>query len=46
MFPILYEGKTDEYVTKFEKQNKEYKIDFDYLHIHDWRELIRILENV
>ena len=46
MFPILYEGKTDEYVTKFEKQNKEYKIDFDYLHINDWCELIRILENV
>lgn len=43
MFPVLYEGKTDEYVLKFENQNKGYEIDFEHLHIFDWRELIKIL---
>ena len=44
MFPVLYEGKTDEYVPKFENQNKGYEIDFEYLHIGDWRELIKGLD--
>lgn len=44
MFPVLYEGKTDEHVSKFENQNKGYEIDFEHLHIGDWRELIKELE--
>ena len=37
MFPVLYEGKTDEDIPRFKSENKEYEIDFDYLHIYDWR---------
>ncbi len=44
MFPVLYEGKTDEDIPRFKSGNKEYEIDFDYLHIYDWRELIEILK--
>lgn len=43
MFPVLYEGKHDECVPEFENQNKGYEIEFEYLHIHDWRELIGII---
>lgn len=39
MFPVLYEGKTDEHVSKFENQNKGYEINFEHLHIGEWREL-------
>lgn len=39
MFPVLYEGKTEEDVPKFMHQNDGYEIDFEYLHIHDWREM-------
>ena len=46
MFPVLYEGKTDEHVPKFENQNKGYEIDFEYLHIEDWRELIKELDGI
>lgn len=44
MFPVLYEGKTDEDITRFKSGNKEYEIDFDYLHIYDWWKLIEILK--
>ena len=44
MFPDLYEGKTDEDIPRFKSENKEYEIDFDHLHIYDWRELIEILK--
>ena len=44
MFPVLYEGKTDEDIPRFKSGNKEYEIDFDHLHIYDWRELIEILK--
>jgi len=44
MFPVLYEGKTDEDIPRFKNENKEYEIDFDYLHIYDWRELIESLK--
>lgn len=46
MFPVLYEGKTEENVPKFEQQNVGYEIDFDCLHISGWRELIEILEKM
>lgn len=46
MFPVLYEGKTDEDIPRFKSGNKEYEIDFDYLHIYDWWELIEILKKV
>ena len=44
MFPVLYEGKTAEDIPRFKSGNKEYEIDFDYLHIYDWWELIEILK--
>ena len=44
MFPVLYEGKTDEDIPRFKSGNKEYEIDFDYSHIYDWWKLIEILK--
>lgn len=44
IFSVLYEGQTEENVPKFAQQNVGYEIDFDYLHIHDWREMIEILK--
>lgn len=44
MFPVLYEGKNDECVPEFENQNKGYEVEFEYLRIHDWRELIEKLD--
>jgi len=44
MFPVLYSGKTPDGTNPFAKQNEGITIDFEYLHIHDWRELIDVLE--
>ena len=44
IFPILYSGETIDETNPFANQNDGLRIDFDYLHIHDWRELIDILE--
>lgn len=46
MFPVLYEGKTEENVPKFARQNVGYEIDFDYLKIYDWREMIGVLSKI
>ena len=43
MFPVLYEGRT-KYETHFlSDQNDRDNPDFEYLRIHDWRELMDIL---
>ena len=46
MFPVLYEGITADGVNPFVHQNDNLKIDFEYLHITDWNELIDILEQM
>lgn len=43
MYPVLYEGDTPDEINPFAHQNDGIKVDFDYLHIHDWRELVEIL---
>ena len=44
MFPVLYEGTTDDGTNPFPHQNDNLKVDFEYLHITDWTELIDVLE--
>lgn len=46
IFPVFYEGKINDEINPLAKWNEGLEIDFDYLHIHDWRELIAILENI
>ena len=45
IFPVLYEGSTAEENPSVH-DNKEMNIPFEHLHIHDWRELIEIIENL
>lgn len=44
IFPVLYEGKTPEgnFSPFCQKDNRE--VDFQYLHIYHWNEMIEILE--
>lgn len=44
MFPVLYEGTTEGNTKSFAHMNNKLKIDFEYLHITNWNELINILE--
>ncbi|MDE6847328.1 MAG: HAD family hydrolase [Lachnospiraceae bacterium] len=44
IYPVLYEGDTPDEVNPFLHQNDGIEVDFDYLHIHDWREMVEILE--
>ena len=46
MFPVLYEGITADGTNPFAHQNDKLKIDFEYLHIGNWNELIDILERM
>ena len=46
MFPVLYEGMTVDCTNPFAHQNDNLEIDFEYLHIQDWNELIEILEQM
>ena len=46
MFPVLYEGRTDDNTNSFAHQNDNWKIDFEYLHITDLNELIDVLERM
>ena len=44
MFPVLYEGKGEaEERSPYLDRNRQIKVDFDYLHIHHWRELMEVL---
>jgi putative hydrolase of the HAD superfamily len=40
IFPVLYEGTTPDHVDPFAHQNDGKKMEFEHLHIHDWRELV------
>ena len=46
MFPVLYEGTTADGTNPFAHQNDNLKIDFEYLHITDWKELIDVLDQM
>lgn len=46
MFPVLYEGRTDDNTNPFAHQNDNWKIDFEYLHITNLNELIDVLERM
>lgn len=46
IFPVLYEGETPGDINPHSGQNDGIKVDFEYLHIRDWRELIDILEKI
>ncbi len=47
IFPVLYEGgETPGDISPYSAQNSGIKVDFDYLHIHDWMELISVLEKI
>ena len=43
MFPVLYEGSTPEENPSV-RDNKDMDIDFEYLHINHWKELVEVLE--
>ena len=46
MFPVLYEGMTDDEPNPFAHQNDNLTIDFEHLHITDWNELVDVLERM
>lgn len=46
MFPVRYEGVTASEPNPFAKYNEGLTVDFEHLHIHDWTELIDVLENI
>ncbi len=43
MFPVLYEGDSSDR-EKRNSHNDGIEVDFEYLHIHDWLELIEVLK--
>ena len=43
MFPVLYEGRTEDETHFLSNQSHRDTPDFEYLLIHDWRELMEIL---
>ena len=43
MFPVLYEGRTESETHFLSDQNDKNNPEFEYLRIHDWRELMDIL---
>lgn len=46
IFPVLYEGHTPDEVNPVSGQNMGVKVDFAYLHLHDWREMIELLQKL
>lgn len=46
IFPVLYEGKTADGENPFAGQNDGLSVDFEYLHLHDWREMTGILDRL
>lgn len=46
IYPVLYEGNTPDEVNPFLHQDDGIEVDFDYLHIHDWREMVEILKKL
>lgn len=46
MFPVLYEGGIKDETNPFAHQNDGLEMDFEYLHIHDWRKLVDVLKQM
>lgn len=46
IYPVLYEGNTPDEINPFLHQNDGIEVDFDYLHIHDWCEMVEILKKL
>ena len=46
IFPVLYEGDTPDEGNPVLGQNAEGKADFAYLYLHDWREMIQLLQKL
>ena len=46
IYPVLYEGNTPDEINPFLHQNDGIEVDFDYLHIHDWCEMVEILKTL
>lgn len=44
LYPVLYEGDTPGDINPYRHQNDGLTVDFDYLHIHDWREMVEVLK--
>lgn len=44
IYPVLYEGDSPGEENPSLRQNEGMEVDFDYLHIHDWREMVEILK--
>ena len=46
LFPVLYEGTgEDGERSPYLEKNRQIKVDFDYLHIQHWQELIALLDS-
>ncbi len=46
IFPVLYNGKTDEKYDRMKKINDGLEADCEHLYIEDWRELINVIRNI
>lgn len=46
IFPVLYDGETADEINPFANRNDNLSIDFEYLHIHDWREMINVINGL
>lgn len=46
IYPVLYEGNTPDETNPFRNQNDGIAVDFDYLHIHDWMEMVEVLRRL
>ena len=46
IYPVLYDGDTPDEANLFSNRNEGIEVDFDYLHIHDWLEMVEILERL
>ena len=46
IYPVLYEADTSGDINPYKHQNEGLTVDFDYLHLHDWREMIAVLKEL
>lgn len=46
IYPVLYQGDTPDEVNPYAHQNDGVRVDFEYLHIRDWRELVEVLRRL
>lgn len=46
IYPVLYDSNTPDEANLFLDQNEGIEVDFGYLHIHDWLEMVEMLERL